>query len=193
MTRPGLTLSPRLLGGVIAACLAFTGAGFAKAQSPVVTKILDQGSNATRINIVLFSEGYTASELITKFPTDAAGLLDALLGARPYSDYRSFFNAYTIAVPSNQSGSDHYTPSVALKETYFNSTYDSYGIQRLVTIPPNDRDGSYANGRGKIDTLLMNHVPDYDLVMAARATDIDQVNELGLGGNRDPRERPYLR
>ena len=70
---------------------------------------------------------------------------------------------FAISVASAQSGSDHYTPTTNLVNTYFNSTFDSYGTQRLLTIPPNDHDGNYNDGYGKVDALLQQFVPEYDI------------------------------
>jgi hypothetical protein len=70
--------------------------------------------------------------------------------------------------------------------TYFNSTYDSYDIQRVITIPPNRwtssnngfsyGDTNYNNGQGKVDALLTALMPDYDLVMMV-------VNDPTYGGS----------
>jgi hypothetical protein len=151
-------------------------AGFASGQ--VLTQIRNAGPRANRINIVIFSEGYTSAELTSKFPVDAQAAMNGFLNSEPYKEYASYLNVFTIAIASAQSGSDH--PSLGqFKDTYFNSTYDTFGQERLLTIPPNDRDGDFANGQGKVDALLAQFVPDYDLALMI-------VNDVQYGGAGGP-------
>ena len=138
-----------------------------------VEPMLVNGPTDKRLNIVFLSEGYIASEL-DKFGTDATSALNHLLDTQPFKEYGSYFNAYRINVISNESGSDH--PGTASDEftcpgcpvffadTYFNSTYDSFAIHRLLTIPPNDIDPNSANGADKVNSLLQNLFPEYDIV-----------------------------
>jgi len=137
-------------------------------------QILTNGPTDKRINIVFLSEGYASSQL-SGFPTDALEVLNALLKMSPYHEYRSYFNAFTIAVASSESGSDHPRRGV-FRDTYFNSSFDSYGLQRLVTIPPNDRNAAYAEGQGKVDALLESQMPEYDIVILL-------VNDEEYGGS----------
>jgi len=60
--------------------------------------------------------------------------------------------------------------------TYFNSSFDSYGIQRLITIPPNDRDANSADGQGRVNSLLATYMPQYDIVALI-------VNDTQYGGS----------
>ena len=139
-----------------------------------LTQVLTNGPADQRINIVFLSEGYLATQT-NQFAADARSVLTKILGTAPFSAYSSYFNAFNIFVPSVEAGSDHPARGV-FKNTYFNSSYDSYGIARLITIPPNDRDGNYANGEGKVDGLLQNLMPQYDLVVLI-------VNDLEYGGS----------
>jgi hypothetical protein len=153
----------------------FLVATFSAAQAqPRIDTLLQSGPTAKRINIVVLSEGYTAAEL-GRFPADALGAVNHLLGQAPYQAYRSFFNAFAISVASAQSGSDHPSRG-AYRDTYFNSTYESYGITYLVTIPPNDRNGVSADGVGKVDALLREFMPEYDVVLLL-------VNDSDYGGS----------
>jgi hypothetical protein len=158
--------------------LAFLlGCGFASGQ--VLTQIRNAGPRANRINMVILSEGYTSgAEVNTKFPADAQTALNGFLNSEPYKEYAPYFNVFTIAIASPESGSDHPSTGV-FKNTYFNSTYDSFGQDRLVTIPPNDKDSTFANGQGKVDALLAQFVPDYDLVLLI-------VNDTQYGGSGGP-------
>ncbi len=138
-------------------------AGFsshASAQA-VMTTLFSNGPTSNRVNVVLFAEGYKTNQS-AQFLTDAAATVSNLLSTPPYNEYTNYFNAYAISVASVDSGSDHFTPTTNLVNTYFNSSYDygyqipSQNTQRLITIPPNDKDATYNNGKGKIQALLTN-------------------------------------
>ena len=144
------------------------------ADAQTLAQIRDSGPRANRINIVLLSEGYTSEELGTKFAADAEAIVEGLLSSEPYAQYRTYFNAFTIAVASAESGSDH--PSSGIyRNTYFNSSFDSYGLSHALTLPPNDHNSNYADGHGKVDRLLVQFVPDFDLTIVV-------VNDPQYGG-----------
>ena len=140
----------------------------------VRSTILTNGPSANRINLVVLSEGYQTNQL-SQFLVDATNAVNNLLSAPPYLEYRSYFNAFAIAIASTNSGSDHPSQGV-FKNTYFNSSYDSYGLPDLVTIPPNNFDANYSHGEGKVINLLTNLVPEYDLALLV-------VNDLEYGGS----------
>ncbi len=141
---------------------------------PIRSTILTNGPASNRVNIVLLSEGYQAHQL-GKFLVDATNAVNHLLSAPPYQEYGSYFNAFAISVASTNSGSDHPNQGV-LKDTYFNSSYDSFGVSSVITIPPNDRDPDYSHGQGKVDALLQALAPEEDLVILL-------VNDLQYGGS----------
>jgi len=159
--------------GLTAAALCFSLPSPTFAQGSRTT-IFTNGPTSNRINIVVLPEGYQTNQL-GQFLTDATAAVSNLLAAPPYQEYRSYCNAYAISVASAESGSDHPASGV-YKNTYFNSTYDSYGVSYLITIPPNDRDANYANGQGKVDALLQSLMPEYDLAILL-------VNDLNYGGS----------
>lgn len=140
-----------------------------------ITAIRTNGPTSMRINLVYLSEGYTSAQL-PQFLVDTTNMMNNLLAIPPWSAYSNYFNVFAISVASPQSGSDHYTPTTSLVNTYFNSTFDSYGIQRLLTIPPNDRDGIYNDGYGKVDALLQQLMPEYDVASLI-------VNDTVYGGS----------
>src|SRR3974377_994395 len=94
-----------------------------------ISEVISNGPTANRINLVVLSEGYTAGQL-PQFLVDARTAVSNLLSTPPCGQYSNHFNAFASSVASVESGSDHYTPTVRLVNTYFNSTYDSYGLQR---------------------------------------------------------------
>ena len=113
-----------------------------------------------RINLVILSEGYQTGEL-SQYITDATSFMNAMFSQSPFLEYANYFNVYAIEVPSNQSGSDH--PGTAtdvaepaspliVADTYFNTSYDSYSIHRLL----------YSADYATINTVLANNFPAYD-------------------------------
>ncbi|MCX8091524.1 MAG: M64 family metallopeptidase [Verrucomicrobiae bacterium] len=126
-----------------------------------LSTILSNGPTANRINLVVLSEGYTTNQL-AQFLVDATNAVNALLAQMPYQAYRSYFNAFAISVASAQSGADDPRFGISVN-TYFNSSFNSYGVGQLLTIPPNNFDSNYANGQGKVDALLAALMPEYDI------------------------------
>jgi hypothetical protein len=139
-----------------------------------ILPLLTNGPSAKMINVVILAEGFMASEE-TAFTNQAQIVLAKLLSTPPYSSYKTYFNGLALFVPSNQSGSDHPSRN-SFRDTYFNSTFESYGTDRLLTIPPNDRDPAYANGVGKVMALLADYAPDYDMALLL-------VNDTTYGGS----------
>jgi hypothetical protein len=148
--------APGLRIGLIALLVLLLVSGYRSASSQIMQTILTNGPASNRLNIVLFSEGYTSAQL-PQFVADATNAVNALLNHPPYQEYRSYCNAFALKVASNQSGSDH-PVSPTYRDTYFNSSYDQY-YDLLVTIPPNDFDTNYSHGQGKIDLLLQTNMP----------------------------------
>lgn len=110
------------------------------AQTFPVSNIVKTGENDKRINIVFMGDGYLNSEL-AQYNQNIINVIGDLFNTTPYQEYESFFNVYSIDVPSNESGTDH--PGTAsdepqgetdifTKDTYFNCTFDFYGIHRLL-------------------------------------------------------------
>ncbi len=161
-----------VLGRMVAVLLA--GNVATNATSPELFDLVSNGPRSTRINVVLLAEGYREGER-GKFQQDGLRVITALLAAEPLRSYARFYNAYGLFVASEESGSDHPSSGI-LRNTYFNSTYESYGITRLLTIPPNDSNRRYADGEGKVVALLREHVPDYDMAAIV-------VNDPQYGGS----------
>ena len=161
--------------GVAAASLLVLSSAQVHAQA-TMQQILENGATGSRLNIVMLSEGYTSLQL-PGFVADATTMLNKLLNTPPFKEYSSYFNAFVIAVASRESGSDHPSTGV-FRDTFFNSSFDSFGIQKLLTIPPNDRDANYAKGRGRVDSLLQLLMPEYDIVIMV-------VNDPQFGGSGD--------
>jgi hypothetical protein len=129
-------------------------------QTFTVDSMMRNGRRDNRINFVYLADGYQAGELGT-FITDAGTINDALFNTTPFKEYKNFFNAFAIRVPSVESGAKH--PGTASDEpfpaqaiinpnNYFQSTFDYFNIHRLL-VPQNSL---------AITTVLANNLPDYD-------------------------------
>lgn len=125
-----------------------------------VEAIKVSGDNDKRINLVFMGDGYTLFEL-NKFVTDATNFSNSLFSQSPFSEYADYFNVYAIKVPSNDSGTDHPGTatdvtepvfSVASKNTYFNTSFDTANIHRLL----------YTYSSSIVYDVLADNFPQYD-------------------------------
>lgn len=132
--------------------------------------LADNGPTSNHLNVVIMAEGYTTNQ-ISQFTNDARTLANAMLSKPPYSEYTNYFNIYAIFVPSVESGSSHPNSNI-VRNTYFNSTYYSSGVERLLTIP-------YSGGQDKMNALLADLMPEYDLACIL-------VNDTEYGGSGGP-------
>jgi hypothetical protein len=127
-----------------------------------VETIFRSGSNESRINFVILSDGYQAAEL-NKFIRDATNFSDTLFNQSPFKEYKNYFNIQAIKVPSEESGATHPGNATDVKEpfhpvstvnNYFESAFDSYGIHRLLV-----------SNNSRVTTVLANNFPNYDIVL----------------------------
>lgn len=143
------------------------------AQTFPVSTLVQTGPLNRRINLVFMPDGYQASEL-PLFIARANQTLTSLFAQSPFQEYRPYFNAFAIEVPSNQSGTTHPRTasdcplaSVAYSNsTVFNSTFDYGGIHRLL-VP---------QAVGALGTVLANNFPSFDQVFVL-------VNSAEYGGS----------
>ncbi|WP_162144168.1 M64 family metallopeptidase [Sporocytophaga myxococcoides] len=139
-----------------------------------VDTLLYNGNTNKNINLVILGDGYVSSEM-NDFITDANKLKNYLFGKAPFSNYKNYFNVFIIKTPSIESGVKH--PATAADcisasvpksnpNNYFGSTFDAYGIHRLV-VPMNT---------SAIISVLADNFPDYDQVFVI-------ANSLYYGGS----------
>jgi hypothetical protein len=145
--------------------LAGTATGWA--QPITQADIMVNGPKANRINFVYVSEGYKSNELFD-FYNRAKEINKYLFEntlCSPFTEYRSFFNAFALKVPSVESGithpgnaSDENTSNnqpVANRNTYFKASFDNAGIHRAVSV----------QNPFQVMTLTSHHIPEYDNIM----------------------------
>jgi hypothetical protein len=155
-------------------CILVSSPAHAWAAIGELVQLSVNGPAEARLNLVILSEGYLESERDV-FLRDARAVADGILQAPPLREYAGHFNVVGVFVASQESGSDHPFRG-SFRNTYFNSSFDSFGIQRLITIPPNNHDSNSANGQGKVVELLAAMYPEYDLVAIV-------VNDSEYGGS----------
>ena len=127
-----------------------------------LTKIRDEGTPATRWNLVFVSDGYQATEL-AQFATDAQAVVDRLLAEPPFDrpEVHCGINVYRLDVTSTESGADK--PNCAgagpnppqTRATYFDSTFCFNGAdQRLLS-------GDTTLARDTVESML----PEWDQII----------------------------
>ncbi len=173
---------PALASACLAALFGVLAPVVCSAQQATFQTVLTNGPASNRLNVVLLSEGYTSDQL-PAFLQDATNAVNDLLSHEPYTEYRRYLNAFAIAVPSPQSGSDH-PADLIYKNTYFNSSYDPIA-DTVITIPPDAEDTNYADGQGKVDALLQTFMPQCDLPILL-------VNEPFFAGGSDGFDRTAI-
>ena len=100
-----------------------------------LTKIVDNGSEAERFNIVLVAEGYQATEL-DQFASDVQDFINHLVTHEPFPTYQAALNIYRLDVASTDSGADDPAAcggSGATPATYFDASFCHGGIRRALT------------------------------------------------------------
>ena len=158
--RPRIAL---LLGGLAIAALS------AHAQTPVVRQLRNTGPNASRLNIAILGDGYTAAQQ-ERFFADAQRKIDLLVANEALAPARDLINGVAIFTASNESGTD--VGTATLRDTYYDTGFAGTVNSRLLTIVTNA-------GRTRAQTILREHAPDYDIsVMLVNTTDYG-----GAGGS----------
>jgi hypothetical protein len=147
----------------------------AKAQTYHVDSVIYNGPIEKFINLVFLSDGFKESEFAA-FKTSVQKSGSNFLNVSPFAEYRNYFNVFAIDVPSKESGSDHPRtapdcppesehPKLAV-DTYFNTTFDSNNIHRLLV----------STNYSGINSVIMNNFPLFDM-------NIMLVNTIYYGGS----------
>jgi hypothetical protein len=100
------------------------------------TTIVDRGSPAVCWNLVFLGDGYGSTQL-TQYATDVNNAASVLLNTPPFKGRRGVINVYRVDVSSTDSGADDPAAcggSGAVRRTYFDATFCTNGIQRLLTV-----------------------------------------------------------
>lgn len=93
-------------------------------------KVHYSGDPATKVDIVLLAEGYTADEQ-DKFMKDAERFKEYLLSWTPFNKMKDRFNIWVVPVVSLESGTDIPGTNV-WKNTAFDSHFYTFGSERYI-------------------------------------------------------------
>lgn len=93
-----------------------------------VYQALDNGSAASKVDIVILPEGYTAEQM-PDFKADCDKFVQEMFRYQPYSQYKDKFNVYGVLAPSAQSGTDIPADSV-WRQTLLNTRFYTFGSER---------------------------------------------------------------
>jgi hypothetical protein len=104
-----------------------------------LTKILDNGSATSRLNIVLVAEGFQNGEQ-DSFNDKCQEYIDFIQAEPWFVDLGAAINIYRLNVASDQSGADDPNTcgdgsagTSTLVDTYFDATYCNSGIRRCLS------------------------------------------------------------
>jgi hypothetical protein len=133
------------------------------------------GSAANRVDFLIMGDGYTVAQS-AQFNTDATNVANQFFSISPLSEYKNYFNIYTLFTASSQSGADHppYDPSCTpsnpnccsdptmssdplqgqMVNTAFDGRFCSYGLHRLLVVD-DDKVMAAAAAVPDWDTILM--------------------------------------
>lgn len=101
-----------------------------------VVAIEVNGDSATKVDVLLLGDGYTADEQ-NDFIAKARELTELLFATSPFRERREDFNVWALAPPANQSGVSR--PSTGTyRDSPVGATYDAFRSERYVLTNNND-------------------------------------------------------
>jgi hypothetical protein len=139
----------------------------AEAQAEIVTRLVNNGPSANRVDIAVVGDGYGVLDLL-KYRTDVSRLVTGLFSQEPFREYQRYFNVTRIDVLSLQSGADHperVPPRIV--DTAFDSTYNCGNITRLIC-------ANTSKVEAKLNEVLQPDEHDLAIVL---------VNDAAYGGS----------
>ncbi len=124
-------------------------------ESAIFSTIVTNGPTTNRVNLVIFSEGYTNGQLAT-FLNDATNAANFFLAAEPYAEYSNHFNVFAIFTNSAHLGLDASDFANLFRRATLISTATMTSPKiSYITIPPDPAfDNNPSHGQGKINALL---------------------------------------
>ncbi|WP_374984247.1 M64 family metallopeptidase [Streptomyces fradiae] len=107
--------------------------GAAAETDGTVTKIVDGGPTADRLDVVVIGDGYTAAEL-PRFHEDARAKWGEITAVEPYTTYRNLFNVWTVDAVSRQSGVTGDPDRATVRDTALGAYFWCGDIERLLCV-----------------------------------------------------------
>ena len=103
----------------------------AKLAAPArLIEIERNGDPATKVDLLLLGDGYTAAEA-GKFERDARRLVGLLFQTSPFKERRRDFNVWGLCPPAAESGISRPSTGVQ-RDSPLGTTYDAFGSERYV-------------------------------------------------------------
>ncbi len=112
-----------LLLGLAGLVWTATGQSTFNYDNPQVKTLLNQGDSRRKVDLVFIGDGYTANQT-KELEKDARAALDSLFRYPFFKDYRSYFNAHLVVVPSIQE-------TVTLRYAFGSVRDNTRGLVRL--------------------------------------------------------------
>ncbi|QKW50412.1 M64 family metallopeptidase [Streptomyces buecherae] len=135
----------------------------ARAQQPLaaaeragdgdVTPIVENGSTADKLDVVVVGDGYTAAEQ-ADFHADARAKWQQVSAVAPYDAYRGLFNVWAVDAVSNDSGVSGDPTQSVVKDTALGSYFWCDGLERLLCVDT-DKVESYAAKAPAADLVIV--------------------------------------
>ncbi|MFE9258069.1 M64 family metallopeptidase [Streptomyces sp. NPDC006879] len=108
-----------------------------------VSKLVDNGPTADRLDIVVIGDGYTAAGL-DQFHQDALRKWQEISAVEPYATYRGLFNVWAVDAVSRESGVSGDPGANSVRDTALGAFFWCEGIERLLCIDQEKTDGYIA-------------------------------------------------
>ncbi|MET9885428.1 M64 family metallopeptidase [Streptomyces sp. NPDC006430] len=131
-----------------------------RAADGEVTKLVDNGSTADRLDIVVVGDGYTAAEL-DRFHADARAKWAEITAVEPYSTYRNLFNVWTVDAVSRESGVSGDPTPATVRDTALGAYFWCEDIERLLCIDQPKVDGYVAKAPAADLVLVLANSAKY--------------------------------
>jgi hypothetical protein len=104
--------------------------GQAKANAGALIKLHERGDPATKLDLLVLGDGYTAAQR-PKFIADAQRLLEVLFATEPFKARENEINVWGLVPASSQSGISR--PSQGIhKRTPLGASYDAFDSERYI-------------------------------------------------------------
>jgi hypothetical protein len=101
-----------------------------RAPAGRVIPIQRMGDSATKVDLLILGDGYTASEQ-AKFERDARRLVEVLFATSPFKERRQDFNVWALAPAAFESGISRPSGGV-YRASPVGASYDAFGSERYV-------------------------------------------------------------
>ncbi|GGP93953.1 M64 family metallopeptidase [Streptomyces roseolilacinus] len=118
-----------------------------------VTKAVDNGPTADRLDVVVIGDGYTAGEL-PRFHADARAKWAEIAAVEPYTTYQGLFNVWTVDAVSRESGVTGDPDRTTVRDTALGSFFWCGDIERLLCVDQ-DKVDAYAALAPEADLVLV--------------------------------------